>query len=131
MATEKWPSCIWRAQSGSRSALPYWHDLCRYIDVSTWHHGHLSRGLLWHFDGRKLLTNLRFEQLNSLQHKVESFPFNVVDNPMYVGSTLSFLATALWYESPAGLVLTVLVHFVYRIALRYEGYVGLVALLHG
>ena len=31
------------------------------------------------------------------QHKVESFPFNVTSSPMYTGSTLSFLATALWY----------------------------------
>jgi phosphatidylethanolamine N-methyltransferase len=30
------------------------------------------------------------------QHKVESFPFNVTSSPMYTGSTLSFLATALW-----------------------------------
>lgn len=31
-----------------------------------------------------------------MQDKVESFPFNVTANPMYYGSTLSFLATALW-----------------------------------
>lgn len=31
------------------------------------------------------------------QEKVESFPFNVTSNPMYYGSTLSFLATALWW----------------------------------
>lgn len=30
------------------------------------------------------------------QEKVESFPFNVTANPMYYGSTLSFLGTALW-----------------------------------
>ena len=28
--------------------------------------------------------------------RVEGFPFNVVKDPMYVGSTLSFAATALW-----------------------------------
>jgi phosphatidylethanolamine N-methyltransferase len=39
---------------------------------------------------------------------------------MYVGSTLCFLATSLWYESPVGLALTLLVHFVYRTALKYE-----------
>lgn len=35
-----------------------------------------------------------------LQEKVESFPFNVTSNPMYYGSTLSFLATALWLVTP-------------------------------
>ncbi|CEQ42323.1 SPOSA6832_04110, partial [Sporobolomyces salmonicolor] len=52
--------------------------------------------------------------------KVESFPFSVTSNPMYYGSTLSFLATALWYESPAGLLLTVLVFVEYKIALLFE-----------
>ncbi|GAA5992312.1 hypothetical protein JCM5350_000811 [Sporobolomyces pararoseus] len=31
-----------------------------------------------------------------MDEKVESFPFNVTSNPMYYGSTLSFLGTALW-----------------------------------
>jgi uncharacterized membrane protein YagU involved in acid resistance len=55
--------------------------------------------------------------------RVTGFPFNIVENPMYVGSTMCFAATALWYSSPAGLLLTLLVHIVYTIALRYEGYV--------
>jgi phosphatidylethanolamine N-methyltransferase len=55
--------------------------------------------------------------------RVTGFPFNVVENPMYVGSTMCFAATALWYSSPAGLLLTLLVHIVYAVALRYEGYV--------
>ncbi|GAA6061634.1 hypothetical protein JCM10212_002511 [Sporobolomyces blumeae] len=55
-----------------------------------------------------------------MDEKVESFPFNVTSNPMYYGSTLSFLATALWYESPAGLLLTVLVFVEYKIALLFE-----------
>ena len=42
---------------------------------------------------RKILT---FSLHWIMQEKVESFPFNVTDNPMYYGSTLSFLATALW-----------------------------------
>jgi len=56
-----------------------------------------------------------------MDHRVEGFPFNVLRDPMYVGSTLSFAATALWYQSPAGLVLTLYVYIVYIIALRYEG----------
>ncbi|KAJ7619634.1 phospholipid methyltransferase [Roridomyces roridus] len=52
---------------------------------------------------------------------VTSFPFNVLENPMYVGSTMSFTATALWYQKPAGLLITLYVYIVYVIALRFEG----------
>lgn len=31
-----------------------------------------------------------------MDHRVEGFPFNVLRDPMYVGSTLCFGATALW-----------------------------------
>ncbi|OAL50517.1 phospholipid methyltransferase [Pyrenochaeta sp. DS3sAY3a] len=51
---------------------------------------------------------------------VTSFPFNVSDAPMYHGSTLSFLATALWYGKPAGLFLTGIVAVAYAIARRWE-----------
>ncbi|EMD00940.1 hypothetical protein BAUCODRAFT_189893 [Baudoinia panamericana UAMH 10762] len=51
---------------------------------------------------------------------VTGFPFNVTDAPMYYGSTLSFLGTALWYGKPAGVLLTVLVLVAYRIALTFE-----------
>ncbi|EJD05227.1 phospholipid methyltransferase [Fomitiporia mediterranea MF3/22] len=56
-----------------------------------------------------------------MDHRVEGFPFNVVENPMYDGSTLCFLATALWYEKPAGLAITLYVYICYRIALMFEG----------
>ncbi|KAI0724801.1 phospholipid methyltransferase-domain-containing protein [Fomitopsis betulina] len=56
-----------------------------------------------------------------MDKRVEGFPFNVLRNPMYVGSTLSFAAVSLWYESPAGLLLTAYVYVVYLIALRFEG----------
>ncbi|KAI0295116.1 phospholipid methyltransferase-domain-containing protein [Multifurca ochricompacta] len=49
------------------------------------------------------------------------FPFNVLRDPMYVGSTICFAATALWYERPAGLLITLYVYIVYNIALRFEG----------
>lgn len=51
---------------------------------------------------------------------VTSFPFNVTDAPMYHGSTLSFLATALWRGKPAGVALTALVAVAYAIARTYE-----------
>ncbi|KIJ13279.1 hypothetical protein PAXINDRAFT_170558 [Paxillus involutus ATCC 200175] len=56
-----------------------------------------------------------------MDHRVEGFPFNVLRDPMYVGSTLCFTATALWYERPAGLLVTLYVYIVYVIALRFEG----------
>jgi len=56
-----------------------------------------------------------------MDHRVEGFPFNVLRDPMYVGSTMCFAAGALWYERPAGLLITVYVYIVYIIALRFEG----------
>lgn len=56
-----------------------------------------------------------------MDHRVEGFPFNVLRDPMYVGSTMCFAATALWYQSLVGLMLTLYVYIVYVIALRFEG----------
>lgn len=55
-----------------------------------------------------------------LDDMVTGFPFNVTSSPMYTGSTMSFLGTALYFGKPAGLFLTAVVHFVYQIALRFE-----------
>ncbi|KAJ1913094.1 Phosphatidyl-N-methylethanolamine N-methyltransferase [Mycoemilia scoparia] len=55
-----------------------------------------------------------------MDERVTSFPFNVLDNPMYVGSTLSFLGVSLLYASPAGVLVSVLVYICYRIALSFE-----------
>ena len=51
---------------------------------------------------------------------VTGFPFNVCSAPMYYGSTMSFLGTAILFGKPAGLLLTVEVLVVYLIALRFE-----------
>ncbi|KAG9310860.1 phospholipid methyltransferase-domain-containing protein [Chiua virens] len=56
-----------------------------------------------------------------MDHRVEGFPFNVLHDPMYVGTTLCFGATALWYERPGGLLITLYVYTTYMIALRFEG----------
>ncbi|GJE89153.1 phosphatidylethanolamine N-methyltransferase family protein [Phanerochaete sordida] len=56
-----------------------------------------------------------------MDHRVEGFPFNVLRDPMYVGSTMCFLGVALWYERPAGVFVTIYVYIVYLIALRFEG----------
>ncbi|KAI9282003.1 phospholipid methyltransferase-domain-containing protein [Sporodiniella umbellata] len=55
-----------------------------------------------------------------MSERVTGIPFNICDNPMYIGSTCTFLATALWYKSPAGVVLTSIVYVVYRVALFFE-----------
>jgi len=56
-----------------------------------------------------------------MDERVTGFPFNVLENPMYVGSTMSFLAYSLYYSSWAGLVITLEVYIVYTIALMFEG----------
>ncbi|KAG8950724.1 Phosphatidyl-N-methylethanolamine N-methyltransferase [Tulasnella sp. 424] len=56
-----------------------------------------------------------------MDHRVEGFPLNIMRDPMYNGSTMCFLGTALWSRSPAGLVLSGLVYIVYTVALTYEG----------
>jgi len=56
-----------------------------------------------------------------MDHRVEGFPFNVLRDPMYVGSTMSFIGASLWYESPAGLLISLYVYIAYVIALRFEG----------
>ena len=60
-----------------------------------------------------------------MDHRVEGFPFNVLTDPMYVGSAMTFVGTSLWYESPAGLLISVYVYIAYVIALRFEGCVCL------
>ncbi|SCU92958.1 LADA_0G00562g1_1 [Lachancea dasiensis] len=55
-----------------------------------------------------------------MDHIVTSFPFNVSNNPMYHGSTLSFLGTSLYYGKAAGLFATMLVNLMYNIAQQFE-----------
>jgi len=59
-----------------------------------------------------------------MDHRVEGFPFNVLRDPMYVGSTMSFVGASLWYESPAGLLIALYIYVAYVIALRFEGCVS-------
>lgn len=55
-----------------------------------------------------------------MNERVTSFPFNVSNNPMYQGSTLSFLGTALILAKPAGLIVAIAVQIMYTIALKFE-----------
>ncbi|KAJ7731936.1 phospholipid methyltransferase-domain-containing protein [Mycena maculata] len=55
-----------------------------------------------------------------MDHRAEGSPFKVLRDRMYKGSTLSFAAAALWYERPAGFLISLHVYGVYLIALRFE-----------
>lgn len=55
-----------------------------------------------------------------LDKRVTGFPFNLTDAPMYYGSTMNFLGSALLYGRPAGILLSAEVLVIYLIALRYE-----------
>ncbi|XP_036597582.1 phosphatidylethanolamine N-methyltransferase isoform X1 [Trichosurus vulpecula] len=52
--------------------------------------------------------------------RVTSFPFNVLDNPMYWGSTANYLGWSIMNASPTGLLLTVIVALTYTVAIMYE-----------
>ncbi|KAM3917212.1 phosphatidylethanolamine N-methyltransferase [Leptodactylus fuscus] len=56
-----------------------------------------------------------------MEEKVTGFPFNIMENPMYWGSTANYLGLALLNSSPAGLVLTAIVALCYKVAILFEG----------
>lgn len=56
-----------------------------------------------------------------MSHRVTSFPFNVLRDPMYVGSTMCFLGMALVRGKPSGVGLSAIVWVVYMVALAFEG----------
>ncbi|KAG7878076.1 hypothetical protein KL925_004661 [Ogataea polymorpha] len=47
--------------------------------------------------------------------RITDFPFSVLDNPMYDGSTLCFLGTALWYGKASGVFISGLVYAMYQL----------------
>ncbi|KAK5110369.1 Phosphatidyl-N-methylethanolamine N-methyltransferase [Meristemomyces frigidus] len=55
-----------------------------------------------------------------MESMVTGFPFSVTGAPMYWGSTMSFLGTAVWLGKPAGVGLAALVFVAYRVALGFE-----------
>lgn len=55
-----------------------------------------------------------------MNERVTSFPFTVSNNPMYHGSTLTFLGTSIIFGKPAGLLVSLFVYIMYAIALRFE-----------
>nr|XP_033770835.1 phosphatidylethanolamine N-methyltransferase isoform X2 [Geotrypetes seraphini] len=56
-----------------------------------------------------------------MEEKVTGFPFNVMENPMYWGSTAIYLGWSLMNACPAGLILTAIVALAYKIAILFEG----------
>nr|XP_005996757.1 PREDICTED: phosphatidylethanolamine N-methyltransferase isoform X2 [Latimeria chalumnae] len=56
-----------------------------------------------------------------MEEKVTVFPFNIMENPMYWGSTANYLGWAIMNSSPIGLVLTAVVALVYKVAIAFEG----------
>ncbi|XP_075455276.1 phosphatidylethanolamine N-methyltransferase [Ascaphus truei] len=56
-----------------------------------------------------------------MEEKVTGFPFNIMENPMYWGSTANYLGWALMNYSPAGLALTAVVALSYKVAIGFEG----------
>lgn len=56
-----------------------------------------------------------------MKERVTGFPFNVVEDPMYIGSTLLFTSMAIMEKSVAGLVLAAWVLFIYQMACVFEG----------
>lgn len=56
-----------------------------------------------------------------LDSRVTGFPFNVIDDPMYVGSGLVYLGIAFQHASMFGFLLTGCIAISYAIALMFEG----------
>lgn len=55
-----------------------------------------------------------------MDERITSFPFNVCNNPMYIGCYLSFLGVSLWYGKALGFLLSTLMWVMYIFALRFE-----------
>ena len=55
-----------------------------------------------------------------LSERVTGFPFNIVDDPMYWGSSLVYLGIALNHASVVGLLLTACIGLSYVIGMYFE-----------
>lgn len=56
-----------------------------------------------------------------MSERVTSFPFNILDNPMYIGSAMSFFGTSFWFGKPIGFILSLEVSIMYVFAMALEG----------
>lgn len=55
-----------------------------------------------------------------LEEKVTNFPFNIVDDPMYVGSGLIYLGFSFQHASIVGMILTGFIAISYVVAILFE-----------
>lgn len=55
-----------------------------------------------------------------LPHRVVSFPYNLLGDPMYVGSSFNYFGLALIYQSDAGIFMSLVVTLVYCVTSIYE-----------
>jgi len=53
--------------------------------------------------------------------RVTAFPFNVLEHPMYNGSSMIFFGYSLFYLCPTAIILAIWSHFVYHVASLFEG----------
>ena len=49
------------------------------------------------------------------KEKITKFPYNHFDNPQYVGTSSFFIGYSLFYHSPAGIFITILMNCLYKI----------------
>lgn len=49
-----------------------------------------------------------------LDEKITSFPFNILENPMYTGSSMAMLGIALFFNSLTGILLSVFTFIIYN-----------------
>ncbi|KAL7044575.1 hypothetical protein ACKWTF_001980 [Chironomus riparius] len=56
-----------------------------------------------------------------MESRVTEFPYNLYENPMYVGSTFCFFGHALRSMTASGLLISCIVWLVYRVAVMFEG----------
>jgi phosphatidylethanolamine/phosphatidyl-N-methylethanolamine N-methyltransferase len=56
-----------------------------------------------------------------MDERVTSFPFNILENPMYIGSAMSFFGTSFWFGKPIGFLLSLEVTIMYAFAMSLEG----------
>nr|XP_054749721.1 phosphatidylethanolamine N-methyltransferase-like [Lytechinus pictus] len=55
-----------------------------------------------------------------MEDRVTCFPFNIFNNPMYLGSTLEYIGATLVKASPTGMLLSAMIGGMYIIALHIE-----------
>jgi len=55
-----------------------------------------------------------------MEERITQFPFSILSNPMYVGSTMLFFGRAIWQTSPAGILLSIWVSLIYRLGTLFE-----------